>query len=780
MKANLLSKLVCATLVSSMVTGGVVEVLATEVATIDQENQQELMTTQDTENLTKSLTTGQMIQEQPATDVGIVATGIDGTAPWTLYNDGRFVVESGELAEGVHAWTDHYEKVKSIDFVGKVIFPKNSESMFPLMFNVESINLKNVDTSKVTNMSGMFVNLDNVKNLDLSSFDTSKVTDMSHMFSGLRGLQSLDLSNFDTSNVTNMSSMFYGSENLTNLKISNFNTSNVERLDGMFAYTNLSTLDLSNFDTRKVTNFSNMFYIMKNLKSLNLSSFNTDNAKHMFGMFAYSKNLTDINLSTFNTLNVAEDGMNEFMYESGVKNLTVSDKFKVPTSTNNFFGEEYFKPNFYWIANNTNQVFNTTQEFVDASMKGLSTDTYSLKRHEGDLYYTVSFMTLAEDVVIEPMEIKEGEKLAEPKAPVREGYKFDGWYTDVRYTNKYDFNQPVTNDVTLVLKWTKVDEPKPETKPQGDYISFGKYVTVNNDKGYNTWQNFSWKQKHENSKVANNTYLAKGMYKHQNGSTYYSLYDSKGTWMGYINAKGTKVADGAQGVYQSFGKYVTVNNNAGYNTWQNFAWKQKHANSKVANQTYLAKGQYKHANGSTYYSLYDSKGTWMGYINVKGTKLADGAQGVYQSFGKYVTVNNNAGYNTWQNFAWKQKHANSKVANQTYLAKGQYKHGNGSTYYSLYDSKGTWMGYINAKGTKLADGAQGVYQAYGKKVTVKNDKGYNTWQNFSWKKKYDNSKLANKTYTAKGLYKHANGSTYYSLYDVKGTWMGYINAKGTK
>jgi arabinogalactan endo-1,4-beta-galactosidase len=145
-------------------------------------------------------------------------------------------------------------------------------------------------------------------------------------------------------------------------------------------------------------------------------------------------------------------------------------------------------------------------------------------------------------------------------------------------------------------------------------------------------------------------------------------------------------------------------------------------------------------------------------------------QGDAVKYGKYVTVTNK-NYTLWQNFSWKKK--NVKVTNKTYLAKYVYNHINGSKYLSLYDGKGKWMGYINANAVKVGQGKQGAVMNYGKHVTVTN-KNYAVWQNFSWKKK--NVKVANKTYLAKYVYHHSNGSNYLSLYDGKGKWMGYINA----
>ena len=39
--------------------------------------------------------------------------------------------------------------------------------------------------------------------------------------------------------------------------------------------------------------------------------------------------------------------------------------------------------------------------------------------------------------------------------PVRDGYSFDGWYTDDQYGSLFDFDNPVTGDITLYAKWTQ-------------------------------------------------------------------------------------------------------------------------------------------------------------------------------------------------------------------------------------------------------------------------------------------------------------------------------------
>ena len=57
--------------------------------------------------------------------------------------------------------------------------------------------------------------------------------------------------------------------------------------------------------------------------------------------------------------------------------------------------------------------------------------------------------------------VDKGDKVTEPAKPVKDGYKFDGWFTEDSDT-KFDFNTPITADITLTAGWTESqgeDEP---------------------------------------------------------------------------------------------------------------------------------------------------------------------------------------------------------------------------------------------------------------------------------------------------------------------------------
>lgn len=80
--------------------------------------------------------------------------------------------------------------------------------------------------------------------------------------------------------------------------------------------------------------------------------------------------------------------------------------------------------------------------------------------------HTVTF--LVDDEAVSTAEVVDGKLVAEPAAPKKDGYTFDGWFLGEK---KYDFSAPVTEDLTLVAKFTKVAPnpgPEPEPAPQPD------------------------------------------------------------------------------------------------------------------------------------------------------------------------------------------------------------------------------------------------------------------------------------------------------------------------
>ncbi len=174
--------------------------------------------------------------------------------------------------------------------------PKTKEELEQLCRD-ESVYLGDIDTSKITDMSGLFEVIIDCYDRDFDCYDgdfsgielwdVSNVENMGGMFANSSFNQ--DISSWDVSNVKNMSGMFYGSD--FNQDISSWDVSNVKNMSGMFANTSFNQ-DISSWDVSNVKNMSDMF----SYSSFNqdISSWDVSNVKNMSDMFSYSSFNQDI------------------------------------------------------------------------------------------------------------------------------------------------------------------------------------------------------------------------------------------------------------------------------------------------------------------------------------------------------------------------------------------------------------------------------------------------------------------------------------------------------
>ena len=66
--------------------------------------------------------------------------------------------------------------------------------------------------------------------------------------------------------------------------------------------------------------------------------------------------------------------------------------------------------------------------------------------------YTITFNS-NDGTSVASQNVNAGEKLTEPSTPTKEGFTFDGWYEDSTFSKKFDFNTPITDNMTLYAKW---------------------------------------------------------------------------------------------------------------------------------------------------------------------------------------------------------------------------------------------------------------------------------------------------------------------------------------
>ena len=411
-----------------------------------------------------------------------------------------------------YAPSDGYlmSKLSSYGFSGlktlimdNAVFPANMYYGFYNLSNVETISLKNVDTSRVVNMSYMFSNDSKISVLDLSDFDTSNVTDMSYMFYYCQGLVSLDVSSFNTSKVTTLYDTFYNCTNIVKLDLSSFDTRNVGNFSYTFGYmSKLEELNISNWNFSKYTSSSlfsnmaygtnvlrvlkmdnvvfptNMSYALYNLKALeeiSLKNVDTSNTTNMSNLFYNDPKIKELDLGSFDTRKVTDMG-SMFNSMSELTTILVSDNFEVDQVT-------YSSSMFY----GDNKLVGGLGTKYDSSHIDKEYAHYDRGIHDPgyfDKATPVRLITLdpnTEALEIETIKTREGKEVTLPK-PVWQDHVFLGWYTSllpdgVKIENPYT----VTQDITLYAKWREAVYLEITFNPNGGTVEEETRRVLEND-----------------------------------------------------------------------------------------------------------------------------------------------------------------------------------------------------------------------------------------------------------------------------------------------------------
>lgn len=198
----------------------------------------------------------------------------------TYYYDDQSESREGivELLSNENRWYDYCKQVTVIvidesfkDYtptVGNGIF-YNDNNWCSFLNATSIININNINTSEMTDMSHMFDGMSNLYSLDLSTFQTDKVTDMKSMFLGCSKLKYLNLRSFDTKNVVNMSAMFLNCNALVDLDLSRFNFSKVLTTNSMFFLcTKLKHINMCNAKPSALLNAASMFRNCSELETI--------------------------------------------------------------------------------------------------------------------------------------------------------------------------------------------------------------------------------------------------------------------------------------------------------------------------------------------------------------------------------------------------------------------------------------------------------------------------------------------------------------------------------
>ena len=373
-------------------------------------------------------------------------------------------------------------QIKSIDISGWDF--SNIDSLYYFfgmgLTNLEYVNLKDVNTSTITNMSKLFDYDSSLKTIEINNFDTSKVTNMSEMFYGCSSLTDIDVSNFDTRNVTNMYGMFYGCSGLTKLDLSNFNTSKVTSFNSMVGnLSNLEELNMSNFDFSNYSSTS-LFMTISNggftklkkltldniitptdctymlggltsIEKLSLKNADTSNATDMTAMFNNDNKIETLDLTNFDTSNVTN--MGSMFYEmTSLTTIIVSDSFvvdRVQNSSNMFYNDT----NLVGGRGTIWDVRHTDKEYAHYDYGDVNPGYFNA----ADLVsHTITFDANGGNVSETTRSVYEGMEIGTLPTPTKTNCIFEGWHLNNVSGQVITDEYKIKDDITLVAKWKNI------------------------------------------------------------------------------------------------------------------------------------------------------------------------------------------------------------------------------------------------------------------------------------------------------------------------------------
>jgi uncharacterized protein YvpB len=145
---------------------------------------------------------------------------------------------------------------------------------------------------------------------------------------------------------------------------------------------------------------------------------------------------------------------------------------------------------------------------------------------------------------------------------------------------------------------------------------------------------------------------------------------------------------------------------------------------------------------------------------------------------QYATLSK-SNYKIWKNFKWEATTLTSTILqHQTFQTNLLVTRKSGEKFILLKRESGEFLGFINQRAVKLTQDPQGTFRKVERTLSIKSC-GYSIYSNFKWKKSIPAMKLKGQTIFVRGCYTHLNGNLYYSIYSLKGKWLGYLNQRAT-
>ena len=134
-------------------------------------------------------------------------------------------------------------------------------NMFSLT-NIKTANMTSEKHIKILDMESCFLFCQHLEKFTINGFHTNETKSLSKLFLNSTDLKDVDLTNMNTSNITDMSFMF-ANTNIDTINLTNFKLSEVHELSGIFVGCNNTKVIINEDDCNnpKVRNLEQLYNI---------------------------------------------------------------------------------------------------------------------------------------------------------------------------------------------------------------------------------------------------------------------------------------------------------------------------------------------------------------------------------------------------------------------------------------------------------------------------------------------------------------------------------------
>lgn len=194
------------------------------------------------------------------------------------------------------------------------------------------------------------------------------------------------------------------------------------------------------------------------------------------------KTLSDIVVKTSHGKFIYNLGIDIQICDSGCYDLYWDSPFEEGKQYRINFVDGVFLSNYKLVDNSSHDyVSGLSGHFVQTNFNGKPVEAFLTDYKSGTLEsiqiianvilrksFNITYVNNGHGIAPNNTTIKPGNKITKPDDLTKEGYTFEGWYTNEDCTVEYDFNYPVYDDITLYAKWTA---NLPVNPPTGDNIT---------------------------------------------------------------------------------------------------------------------------------------------------------------------------------------------------------------------------------------------------------------------------------------------------------------------